>query len=180
MRDEQRTIERARRGDDRAWRVLYESHGDLVFRLALRTLGDRAAALDVVQDTFVKAAGALDGFRGDSSFRSWIARIAINEATSVARRRTRRRERPLEAIPEAADPAAGAEERAVRRDLAARALSLASSLPERQREVLLLRIVEGLSYAEIAAATGTSEGSARVSYHHAIQKLRERLERLSA
>lgn len=59
MLDDARAVEQARRGDDAAWRILYERHVDLVFRLAMREVGDRDAALDVVQETFIRATRGL-------------------------------------------------------------------------------------------------------------------------
>lgn len=172
MLDERQAVEQARRGQEVAWRYLYDGHADFVFRLAVRTTGDRAAALDVVQETFVRAAAGIGKFRGDSTFRSWLARIAFNETTNWVRRQARRRESVLEA----ADHVAAEDrpdESAVNRDLAERALAVARTLPPQQRDVLILRTTEGFSYREIARALGTSEGSVRVSYHHAIRKLRE-------
>ena len=172
MLDERQAVEQARRGHEAAWRYLYEGHAGFVFRLAVRTTGDRAAALDVVQETFARAAAGIGRFRGESSFRSWLARIAINETTNWVRRRARRRELAIE---RADHVAAGdrPDEGAVRRDMAERALAFARTLPPQQRDALILRTTEGLTYGEIARAVRTSEGSVRVSYHHAIRKLRE-------
>lgn len=175
MLDDHSAVEQARRGDERAWRVLYDRHADLVFRLAVRTIGDREAALDVVQETYVKAARALDGFRGDASFRSWIASIALNEARSCVRRRARKREVALDAVPEPAQGKRAADTAVADADLAARAIAFARTLPDQQRDAVLLRTTEGLSYKEIAAALDTSEGSVRVSYHHGMAKLREHM-----
>lgn len=175
MLDDRSAVEQARRGDDRAWRALYDRHADLVFRLALRTVGDREAALDLVQETWVRAALAIDGFRGDSSFRSWLASIALNEARSWLRSRARRLEVGMDAAPEPRADGRTPEEIAADADLARRALAFVRTLPDQQREAVLLRTVEGLSYREIAAALGTSEGSVRVSYHHGIHKLRDHM-----
>jgi RNA polymerase sigma-70 factor (ECF subfamily) len=172
MLDERQAVEQARRGHEAAWRYLYEGHADFVFRLAVRTTGNRAAALDVVQETFARAASGIGRFRGESSFRSWLARIAINETTNWVRRRARRRELAIEK----ADHVAASErpdEGTARRDMAERALAFARTLPPQQRDALILRTTEGLTYREIGEALRTSEGSARVSYHHAIRKLRE-------
>lgn len=175
MLDDGRAVEQARRGDETAWRLLYERHVDLVFRLAYREVGERAAALDIVQETFIRASGGLDGFRGESSFRSWIARIAINESRSWLRARSRRREVSLEGVGAPADGAAGPEAAAVRSDLAERAFAFVRTLPDQQRETILLRTTEGYSYREIAEILGTSEGSCRVSYHLGMGRLREHL-----
>ncbi len=172
MLDERRAVQQARRGDDSAWRTLYESYADFVFRLAVRRLGDRDAALDVVQETFLRAATAIRDFRGDATFKSWIARIAINETTSHLRREARRKRAPLDTVERTADSAERPDDRAVTHDLAARALAYIRRLPDQQRDVLLLRTTEGLSYAEIANILGSTEGSVRVSYHHGLQKLK--------
>lgn len=175
MLDDGRAVEQARRGDEAAWRFLYERHVDLVFRLALREVGDRDAAMDIVQETFLRVARGLEGFRGDSSFRSWIARIAINRSRTWLRGRSGRREVSLEAAPAPSDDAPGPEAAAVRSDLAERAFAFVRTLPDQQRDVILLRTTEGYSYREIAEILGTSEGSCRVSYHHGMSKLREHL-----
>lgn len=175
MLDDGSVLEQARRGDEAAWRHLYESNADMVFRLALRMVGDREAALDVLQETYIRAARALSGFRGDAKFRSWIARIAINEARTWLRKKTRRREVSLDVLPGRADGGLPVDEQVARADLAQRALELARTLPDRQRDAVILRTTEGYSYREIAEMLGTSEGSVRVSYHHGMAKLRERL-----
>lgn len=175
--DDARAVEQARRGDERAWRRLYERHADLVFRLALREIGDRDAALDVVQETFLRAARGLDGFRGDASFRTWIARIAVRRTRSWLRERRHRRESPLESAPPRATgrEAKASAESVARREMADRALAFIRTLPERQRQTVLLRTTEGLTYRQIAEIVGSTEGSCRVSYHYGMAKLREHL-----
>ena len=175
MLDDRAAVEQARLGDERAWRHLYECHSDLIFRLAMRMVGDREAALDIVQETYVKASRALDGFRGDASFRSWLASIALNEARTWVRRRIRKREVPIETIGEPSQTVASADVVVARADLAERALDFIRTLPDQQRDAVLLRSTEGLPYREIAEALGTSEGSVRVSYHHGMAKLREHM-----
>lgn len=173
MLDERRAVEQARKGNESAWRSLYETYADFVFRLAMQKLGDRDVALDVVQETFIRASTAIDGFRGDAAFKSWIARIAINEATNQIRRQARRREAPLEAVEHSPSGEPAPDTEVVRKDMAERAFAFIRQLPDQQRDVLLLRTTEGLSYAEIATVLGSSEGSVRVSYHHGLRKLKE-------
>ncbi len=178
MLDDHSVVEQARLGDERAWRELYDAHADLVFRLAYRVVNDRDAALDVVQEAYVKASKSIDRFRGDSSFRSWIASIALNEARSWLRKRARARQVSLDAVAEPADESRGADDAVSDLDLARRALDYIDTLPEQQRDAVMYRTTEGLSYKEIAEALGTSEGSARVSYHHGISKLRAHMKPL--
>jgi len=176
MLDDQSTVEQARRGDERAWRELYDAHADLVFRLAYRVVNDRDAALDVVQEAYVKASKSIDRFRGDSTFRSWIASIALNEARSWLRGRARAQQVSLDSVAEPADQTRGVDDAVSDADLAERALEYIATLPDQQRDAVIFRTTEGLSYKQIAESLGTSEGSARVSYHHGISKLRAYME----
>lgn len=175
MLDDRSAVEQARRGDERAWRYLYESHSDLIFRLALRTVGDREAALDIVQETYVKATRGLRGYRGDASFRSWLASVALNEARTWVRRKARKREVSIDSVAEPAERGIGADTAVDQADMARRALEFIRTLPQQQRDVVLLRTTEGLRYREIAKSLRTSEGSVRVSYHHGMAKLREHM-----
>ncbi|MDX1577873.1 MAG: RNA polymerase sigma factor [Gemmatimonadota bacterium] len=178
MLDDRSAVEQARRGDERAWRELYEGHVDLVFRLAFRIVGDRDAAMDVTQEAFVKASRAIRDFRGEASFRSWIASIALNEARSLVRSRKRRPTVPLDRAPEAPAGERAPDVQVADGELANHALAFIETLPDQQRAAVLLRATEGLPYREIAEMLDTSEGSARVSYHHGMAKLREHMERL--
>ena len=76
---------RALRGDEAAARRLYDENVDRIFRLAYRMAGDEELAREFTQETFIRASRALDGFRGESAFRSWLASIALNEARSWLR-----------------------------------------------------------------------------------------------
>jgi RNA polymerase sigma-70 factor (ECF subfamily) len=177
MLDDCTAVEQAKRGDEDAWRDLYERHVDLVFRLAYRVVSDRDVALDIVQETYIKASLAIGGFRGDSSFKTWIASITLNEARSWIRRQARESTVSLEAVGEPESGDRRTDEALADRDLAARAMAFVETLPEQQREAVVLRATAGLSYREISELLGTSEGSARVSYHHGIGKLREHMSR---
>ena len=172
--DDSQLVARARAGDVSARDQLVATHLDAVYRLSLRILGDRDLAQDAAQDAFVNALGALGRFRGESSFRTWLLRIALNAARSVARRGVRRREVTLvaaESVAAGDDPAG----RTATVMDAERARCALARLPEKQRLSVALRIDEGLSYAEIADVIGSTEGAARVNYHLGIKRLREML-----
>lgn len=166
-------VEAARRGDSAAYDRLVTRHHEVAFRLALGVVDDEDAAADVVQDAFVKAYRGLEGFRGDARFRTWLLSIVVNEARGLLRSRGRRRETALDAVGPQADPAEAVDERVALRDEAARARRLVAGLPEKQRLAVTLRIDEGLSFREIGELIGSSEGAARVNYHHGIRRLRE-------
>jgi len=168
-------LDRARAGDRAAQDVLVRRYLADVFRVTYRLLGSRERAEDATQDTFVNALQALPHFRGESSFRTWLLRIAGNAARSQGRRWSRSRETGItEGAAEIGDGADAG--RAVeRREEAARVERALAQLPPRQRLAVTLRVQQGLSYREIAALAGGSEGAARVNYHLGIKRLRELL-----
>ncbi len=158
-------------GDERAATWLVERHADAVARF-VSSLGLRNGVEDVVQDTFVRAFGALESFRGESSLRTWLFTIARRLVSDV--RRARKRQRDTDEVREG-DAATEydaldiliADESQVRMREALKGLS------PTQREVFVLRVNEGLSYKEIAEVAGTTEGAARVHYHNALRQVKE-------
>ncbi|HSJ25754.1 MAG TPA: RNA polymerase sigma factor [Longimicrobiales bacterium] len=173
--EEAALLERARAGEPEARELLVRRYVDDVYRLTVRILGDRDLAQDATQDAFVNALGALHRFRGDASFRTWLLRIAVNAARSIGRRQVRRREVNLVLADHepsrGQDPATRAEN-ATEVERVERVLA---TLPRKQRMAVALRVQQGLSYAEIAAALDCSEGAARVNYHLGVKRLRELL-----
>lgn len=165
-------VERARSGDGTAMDALISRHHEAVYQATYRVLGDPEAAADAAQDAYVKAMRALDGFRGQASFRTWLLRIATNTARSAGRQTTRRGEVELE--PDA-EPAGGLspETDAVVRTEVERAEKAIGGLPEKQRLAVTLRTQQDLSYREIAEILGSTEGAVRVNYHLGIKRVRE-------
>src|ERR1700736_859891 len=82
-------IQPCQRGDDEAFRVLFESHKDRVYSIALRYAGNSAAAMDIAQDTFLKLLSNIQQFRGEASFDSWLYRLVVNSCLDYHRRRRR-------------------------------------------------------------------------------------------
>ena len=158
-------------GDARAFDELVRRYQRPIYRLALRYVKSEADAKDVTQRTFVKALGALARFRADSSFRTWLYRIAINAALNHLR--DRRREEARHGAEPEAPPADPADLDRGRRSAALRAA--VAALPPRQRMVLELRVYDDLTFREVAALCGVSENAVKVSFHHAVAKLRERM-----
>jgi len=169
-------VARARTGDEAALSELVHRHHAAAYRVAVSLVRDDDTAQDVVQDAFLKAFRALDRFRGDASFRTWLLTITANEARGALRKRSRRRETALEDAPavvsDELDPAEGA----VISQESARAREMLDRLPEKQRLSVSLRVDEGLSFKEIGEIIGSSEGAARVNYFHGIRRLRESME----
>jgi RNA polymerase sigma factor (sigma-70 family) len=174
--DDAALLARARGGEEEARELLVRRYLDDVYWLTLRILGDRELAEDATQDTFVNALRALNRFRGDSSFRTWLLRIAANAARSVGRRQVRRREVNLVLADN--EPATGRDpaQRAEDATELERVEKMLAMLPTRQRLAVTLRAQQGLSYAEIAAAMESTEGAARVNYHLGVKRLRELLQ----
>ena len=168
-------VQRLRKGDERAMNVLVDRHHGVVFRTCAAILGDEDLAADASQNSFLKAFGAVDRFRGESAFRTWLLAIAGNEARGLLRKQKKRREDTLESLDvlpaRGNDPA----EEAVLRSEVARVRAVLADLPEKQKLSVNLRIFEGLSFREIGEIIESTEGSARVNYHHGIRRLRELL-----
>lgn len=169
-------VRRARDGDEAALSALVRRHTDAVFRVALSITSDPHLAQDTAQDAFLKAFRALETFRGDAAFRTWLLTIAANAARGALRRQGRRRETRLEAAPPLATEEKGPDQMAELSDEAGRAREALARLPEKQRLSIQLRVDEGLSFREIGDVIGSSEGAARVNYFHGIRKLREWME----
>jgi RNA polymerase sigma-70 factor (ECF subfamily) len=157
-------------GRRECFETLVERHQRTVHALAYRWLGDHAAADEVVQATFLQAYTHLVDFRGEASFRSWLCGIALNQARTQRRARQRGRTVSLDDVPEAALPQVDAS--AAEPSLRDRLRRLVDALPPRQRAVVTLRLASDLSFRDIARLEGISENSAKVSYHHAVTRLR--------
>lgn len=155
-------------GDESAFDELVRRHRRAVYRLAYRLLGNHEEADDVSQEAFLRAYRALRGFRGDSSFRTWISRIAIN--LSLSARQVRAPVVPIQEMPAPGSEAAGPEA-ALRKEVR-RAVD---GLPPRQRQVLVLKVYEGMKFSEIALAAGMSIGTAKATFFQAVRGLRARL-----
>ncbi len=154
----------ARGGDRRAFAALHARYGGMVHAILLARVPP-AQADDLVQDVFLAALEAIGGLRDAEAFGGWLAQIARRHAMSHWR--GRKPESPVEETDAVGYQAPGAEAR--------EALDAIRALPEAYREPLLMRLVEGMSGAEIAERTGLTPGSVRVNLHRGMQLLRERL-----
>lgn len=175
-------VSRARSGDQAACAELFRRHRDGAYRLAYRQLGNEHDALDVVQESMIKAFGALSDFDGRSGFRTWLMRIVVNTALDWGRRRNRRATLQLgdgtgasADIPEPADgddPAHGLQREDLRKALD-RALD---RLTPALRSTFVLFAESGLSYKEIAEALGIPVGTVMSRIHSAREKLQAELD----
>lgn len=167
--DEAELVDRARGGDAGAFAVLVRRHQDPVFRLCSRMLGDRSDAEDAFQETFLRAWRALALYRAEASFGTWVYRIAVNHCYRILARRPTPRAAPFAEEPQARE--ASPEREVVARDELAFVEGALSALGPAQRAVVVMRHVEGLSYAEIAEVLGTTEGAVRSRLNRARRDL---------
>ncbi len=164
-------VSRAQAGDIAAFERLYHQHASRVYAVCLRITADRPTAEECTQDAFVRAWEALAQFRGDSSFGTWLTRIAIN----VALRRLTLDRRHLRLIQPASEQMldnlpAPAETPEADMDLE----RLIATLPPAARAVFVLHAVEGYSHEDIAELTGTAVGTCKAHVHRARQLLQAR------
>jgi RNA polymerase sigma-70 factor (ECF subfamily) len=161
-------------GDESAAAELVRRHAEPLGRF-LAAAGAGEEVEDLVQDTMLRAFRRIETFRGGSSFRTWLMTIGSNLLKDSWRQRKRRPVVPLDdrdVIDEGSDPHG----EAVADDVATRLGECLRTLPRMQRDVFLLRAQQGLEYAEIANAVGSTAGAARVHYHHAIKRLKKLLD----
>jgi RNA polymerase sigma factor (sigma-70 family) len=171
--DESELVERAKKGDTRAYEVLVKRYQGIAQRTAYVVTGDAADAEDATQSAFIKAYYALGRFRSDAAFRPWLLKIVANEARN-RRRSAGRREGlrlRLEGDPPRED-AAPSPEAAVLAGERRRALVEAlNSLKEDERRVIALRYLLDLSEKEMAAAMGVAKGTVKSRLARAMKKL---------
>ncbi len=155
--------------------IVAENYGR-VYQAVLRLVHDPAEARDLTQETFAKAMGGLEGFRGESSVLTWLMRIARNVVLDHFRQATRSRETPLdgggavESIPETRAVAPG--EAAERTESGACVQACVDTLRPAERQVIELHDMLGLTAAEISQMLGVSIGAVKIRLHRARTKLR--------
>lgn len=180
--DEMHLVQAARAGELAAFNQLVLSYQGLAYNVAYRVMGDPDAAADATQDAFIKAYKALDSFRGES-FRAWLMRIVTNTCYDQLRAKQRRPASSLDDMLAESDhtwrlaePGERPDERAEREELSRLLQWAIHQLPEDQRAVVVLSDIEGLSYDEIAIATGTQLGTVKSRLSRARAKLRDLLQ----
>jgi RNA polymerase sigma-70 factor, ECF subfamily len=200
-REEQLLVQALRDRDDAAFERVLDRYYSPMLRTAMVYVGSRARAEEVVQETWLAVLAGIHGFMGRSSLKTWIFRILINRARTCATREAR--VVPLSSLAESqegagwggtpypADPlerasgraervfgaaaGASAEEQLLSRELAERIEQAIASLPSKQREVIVLRDVEGWSASEVCDMLDVSESNQRVLLHRARRKVRDLL-----
>lgn len=178
--DEKALIDAACKGNVGSFNQLVLCHQSMVHNVAYRILGDCDAAADATQDAFLSAFKAIAKFRG-GSFKAWLLRIVTNTCYDQLRRKQRRPTASLDAllvldpapIRPLTDPGESPEEFAMRQELSRVIQVGIGALPPEQRVALVLSDVQGLSYQDIAEATGVSLGTVKSRLSRARGKLRD-------
>jgi RNA polymerase sigma-70 factor, ECF subfamily len=182
-------VERLQAGDEQAFAELVRRYHVRLLRLARTFVRREAIAEEVVQDTWLAVVRGIDRFEGRSQFRTWLFGVLANRARTTGGREARTI--AVDLTEPTVDPARfgadgtwidppdvwaeRAEDRRFAAELAQRARNHLDSLPEQQRQVLVLRDVEALSAADTCTALGLSEGNQRVLLHRARARLRHLL-----
>jgi RNA polymerase sigma-70 factor (ECF subfamily) len=174
-------VERLRAGDEVAFAHVVREHQPALLRLAEVTVGSRAVAEEVCQDTWLAVVRGVDRFEGRASLKTWLFRIMLNRARSSAGREQRagRPDGDIERFDAsgawATPPEAWSDrvdEQVVAHDLAQRVRHLLVQLPDQQRQVVVLRDVDGLPPGDVASLLGVTDGHQRVLLHRGRAKLR--------
>lgn len=184
---DQQLVERAQRGDKRAFELLVEKYQRKLARLLSRLIRDPGEVEDVTQEAFIKAYRALPSFRGDSAFYTWLYRIGINTAKNYLVAAGRRA--PTTTEVEAEDAEGYAEGELLRdintpeslllsKEIAGTVNAAIESLPEELRSAIQLRELEGMSYEEIAKLMDCPIGTVRSRIFRAREAVAERIKPL--
>ena len=177
--DDEEVIRAFQGGDEAAFSDLVDRYRRPVYRIARGILKNHAQADEAAQDAFVKAWQGLPSFRGDSTFKTWMYRIAMNAAFDFrAREATQartREEAALRAIIDARPAPRRAIDELIDEEERKSMRAAVDGLPDKQRATLLLRIQDDLKYTEIAEVLGCHVGTVKANFHHAVKNLQEAL-----
>lgn len=171
-------VKKSQLGDRSAFEQLVIRHQELVFSLAYKLTGNREMANDVAQEAFIRAWKAIEKFRGDSTFSTWIYRITVNTAWTLRKKAKKHNTLNIDdtyepiVIDEKKDP----EMVVINSDLSSVLSKALNNLPVEQRIIVELKNIEGRSHKEIADYLDISVTAAKVRLHRAHQKLRQILE----
>ena len=184
---DQKLVEKAQRGDKRAFGILVEKYHKKLTRLLSRMVRDQSEIEDIVQDSFVKAYRAINNFRGDSAFYTWLYRIGINTAknhlVSLGRRPKAMNEVEIEDVENFED---GDELRSIEtpentmmtKEIVATVNETIEGLPGELKEAISLREMDGLSYEEIAELMQCPIGTVRSRIFRAREAIADKLKPL--
>ncbi len=175
-------VKKSQLGDKSAFEELVKRHQELVFSLSFKLTGNRELANDVAQEAFIRAWKAIEKFRGDSTFGTWIYRITVNTAWTLRKKAKKHYSLNIEDTqePVIVDEKKDPELVAINSDLSLVLRKALNQIPLEQRIIVELKNIEGRSHKEIADYLDISVTAAKVRLHRAHQKLRNILEEIEA
>lgn len=179
--NEQKLIHRLKKGDNAAYEELIAMNEKKIYNLAYKMLGNREDAEDALQETFLKAFSAINGFKGNSKISTWLHSIASNVCMDILRKRhpelflsiDDNDDDTRDLLAEIPDLSPLPEELLIKAELRNVVNEALQKLPAEARDILLLREISGLSYAEISAAKNLEEGTVKSRIFRARKKLAE-------
>jgi RNA polymerase sigma-70 factor (ECF subfamily) len=171
-------IAACQQGDSQAFRQVFILYKDRVYALCRHMAGNAEDAEDLTQETFVSAFQSIGNFRAESTFGTWLYRIASNRCLNRLRQ-NRSESHSVDVLNETVPPAfaLSPEERIVRKELNCRIEAAVASLPEALRLVFVLGTIEGLRYKEIADIANISEEAVKMRIHRARKQVRDRIQK---
>ncbi|MCZ6776718.1 MAG: sigma-70 family RNA polymerase sigma factor [Ignavibacteria bacterium] len=167
-------VQEVRNGKRQAFTELMRRYQQRVYWTARRIVGRHEDADDVTQETFIKAYLALGDFRGDSSFFTWLYRIALNLSLNAVRKQQmlkylRQSDIINRILPARANP----DQELEAKETESRLQQAIAFLPEKQKAVFVMRYYDGMSYEDISKVLKTSVGGLKANYFHALRKIQE-------
>jgi RNA polymerase sigma-70 factor (ECF subfamily) len=170
--DELQLIEEFNSGNEQAFNTLVLRYKEKIYWIVRRMIPDHDEADDITQNVFIKAYQSLKTFKGDSSFYTWIYRIAVNLSLNEIRRKKLRRTFSIdEEIHQVPSFDAQPLELLEQKERTQQIREAIEQLPDKQKKVFLLRYYEELPYEEIAKILKTSVGGLKANYFHAVKKI---------
>lgn len=179
--NENKLIERASGGDPSAFNRLMEAHERRMYAVALRMCGNREDAQDCLQEAMLRIYRSISGFKGQSSFATWVYRITMNTCLDELRRKKNKQNTSLDSLLDTGwspqDESASPEKHAVQSETRRLLHEAIRDLPEDMRSAIVLRDIQGLSYEEIAQALDINVGTIKSRISRGREKLREKLKK---
>tara|TARA_Y100001935_G_scaffold254963_1_gene265849 strand:- start:7102 stop:7707 length:606 start_codon:yes stop_codon:yes gene_type:complete len=173
MRTEEQLIEGIKKGNKEDFSFLIDNYQLYALKVAYRFTKDKALAEDVVQESFIKVYRKLNLFEGRSSFKSWFTRILLNTCKNRMRKNSRE---SLGLDTPKPSKVQGPEASMIHLDIGEMLKREIDLLPEKQKQALMLRVYEDLSFKEVAEVMESPYDTAKANYRHALMKLREKFE----